>query len=226
MLIAEFVWPSKAKSLTCDALKPTHKKRQDNIKYTFDVAECDMIFHELHQGGYIKLSHTLPPLEELKRQAYCKWHNSYSHATNDCNIFCRQVQSAINEGLLSLNKMQVDRSPLPINKRDLENPAVLIRPEQADMTKWKNVIIGNPRPENDAEPTPSRKVVMEKLPNGEETITVTTRGSMIGNNEREVEGSTSACNEAKRKSIAANQEQAVRPTPSRSDRHDQPEPTT
>jgi hypothetical protein len=72
MLIAEFVWPSKAKSLTCDALKPTHKKRQDNIKYTFDVAECDMIFHELHQGGYIKLSHTLPPLEELKRQAYCK----------------------------------------------------------------------------------------------------------------------------------------------------------
>jgi hypothetical protein len=53
--------------LTCDALKPTHKKRQDDIKYTFDVAKCDKIFDELHKGGYIKLSHTLPLLEELKR---------------------------------------------------------------------------------------------------------------------------------------------------------------
>jgi hypothetical protein len=26
VLTAEFIWPSKAKSLTCDALKPTHKK--------------------------------------------------------------------------------------------------------------------------------------------------------------------------------------------------------
>jgi hypothetical protein len=67
VLTAEFVWPSKAKSLTCDALKPTHKKWQDDIKYTFDVAKCDKIFNELHMGGYIKLSHTLPLLEELKR---------------------------------------------------------------------------------------------------------------------------------------------------------------
>jgi hypothetical protein len=54
----------------------------------FDVAKCVKIFNELHKGGYIKLSHTLPPLEELKRRVYCKWHNSYSHATNDCNVFC------------------------------------------------------------------------------------------------------------------------------------------
>jgi hypothetical protein len=91
VLTAEFVWPSKAKSLTCDALKPTHKKWQDDIKYTFDVAKCDKIFDELHKGGYIKLSHTLPPLEELKQQAYCKWHNSYFHTTNDCNVFHRQI---------------------------------------------------------------------------------------------------------------------------------------
>jgi hypothetical protein len=53
----------------------------------FDVAKCDKIFDELHKGAYIKISHTLPPLEELKRRAYCKWHNSYSHATKDCNVF-------------------------------------------------------------------------------------------------------------------------------------------
>jgi hypothetical protein len=30
-------------------------------------------------------------MEELKRRAYCKWHNSFSHATNDCNVFRRQI---------------------------------------------------------------------------------------------------------------------------------------
>jgi hypothetical protein len=58
VLTAEFIWPSKTKSLTCDALKPIHKNRQDSIKYTFGVAKCDKIFDELHKGGYIKLSHT------------------------------------------------------------------------------------------------------------------------------------------------------------------------
>jgi hypothetical protein len=67
VLTTKFIWPSKAKSLTCDALKPTHKKQQDDIKYTFDVAMCDKIFDELHKSGYIKLSHTLLLLEELKR---------------------------------------------------------------------------------------------------------------------------------------------------------------
>jgi hypothetical protein len=31
VLNADFVWPSKTKSLTCDVLKPIHKKRQDDI---------------------------------------------------------------------------------------------------------------------------------------------------------------------------------------------------
>jgi hypothetical protein len=31
--------------------------------------------------------HVIPSLEQLKKHAYYKWHNSYSHATNDCNVF-------------------------------------------------------------------------------------------------------------------------------------------
>jgi hypothetical protein len=92
VLTAEFVWPSKAKSLTCYVLKSTRKKWEDDIKYTFDAAKYDKIFDKLHKGSYIKLSHTLPPLEELKRRAYSKWHNSSSHAlmiamfsVNRCN---------------------------------------------------------------------------------------------------------------------------------------------
>jgi hypothetical protein len=45
------------------------------------------IFDELVKSDNIKVTHTLPPLDELKRRAYCKWHNSFSHATNDCHFF-------------------------------------------------------------------------------------------------------------------------------------------
>jgi hypothetical protein len=97
-------------------------------------------------------------------RAYCKWHNSYSHATNDCNVFHGQVQSAINEGQLSLKQMYIDWSPFPVNKLDLENPVVLIRSKQADTTRGNNVVIGDPRPLKDVKSTPSHKVVVEKLP--------------------------------------------------------------
>jgi glycerol-3-phosphate cytidylyltransferase-like family protein len=50
----------------------------------------------------------------------------------------------------------------------MENLVVLIRSEQADTKKGKNVVIGEPRSERDAESTRSCKVVMEKLPDGEE----------------------------------------------------------
>jgi hypothetical protein len=93
--------------------------------------------------------------------------------------------------------MQIDRSLFPFNKLDLENPLILIRLEQADMTKGNNVLIGDPRLEEDAKSTPSCKVVMEKLPDGEETITITIRGSTTGSHERKVEGLTSARDDRK-----------------------------
>jgi hypothetical protein len=122
---AEFCCPSKAKSYSCDALKPVHKNQQE-IKFTFDVAKCDKIFDELHKVGCIKMSHTIPPLGELKQKAYCRWHNSISYAINDCNVFHQQVQSAINEEWLSLKEMQVDKNPFPVNTIDLQNSMVLV----------------------------------------------------------------------------------------------------
>ena len=73
------------------------------------------------------MSHVILPLEELKRRAYCKWHDSSSHATNDCNVFRRQIQSAINEGRLALHEMQVDEASFPLHAIDLNNAKVLIR---------------------------------------------------------------------------------------------------
>jgi hypothetical protein len=110
--------------------------------------------------------------------------------------------------------MQIDWHPFPINKLDLENPAVLIQPEQADTTEGKNVIIGESRSERDVKLTPSCEVMMEKLFDGEETITITIKGSTTGSRAGKAEGSTSARNDGKREPNTTNQRQAVRPPPS------------
>jgi hypothetical protein len=139
----EFNWLPYDKENTCASLKPAHKSR-DEMKFTFDVAKCDKKFDELFKSGKIKMSHTIPPIDQLKRRAYCKFRNSFSHATNDCNNFRRQ--SAINEGRLKFHEMQVDENPFPnsvfVNTLELSNPKVLIRPDQAQNATGKNVIIG------------------------------------------------------------------------------------
>jgi hypothetical protein len=76
----ELVWPSKAKPSPCSYLQSVQKNRQEKVKFTFSVANCDKIFDELMKSGNIKVIYTLPPLDELKRHAYCKWYNSFSYA--------------------------------------------------------------------------------------------------------------------------------------------------
>ena len=139
---AEFVLPSNDKPCICGSLKPIHKDRQK--RFTFDGSKYERIFDELYKNGYVKMSHVIPPLEELKRRAYCKFHNTFSHATNDCNVLRRQIQSAVNEGRIIVPQMKVDQNPFPAHTHMLElnNPKVLIRPNQAKSTKEKNVIIG------------------------------------------------------------------------------------
>jgi hypothetical protein len=147
----DFTWSSDDKANTCASVQPTHKSRQDEIKFSFDVAICDRIFDELLNLGEIKISHTLQPNDEIKKHAYCKFHHSYSHSTNDCNSFHRQIQSAINEGCLVLHKMQVDQNPFPVNALmstiELIIPKVLIRPDQVEKARGKNIIIGEKRPD-------------------------------------------------------------------------------
>ena len=37
----EFVWSSKAKPYTCNALKPIRKNRDEEMRFTFDISKCD-----------------------------------------------------------------------------------------------------------------------------------------------------------------------------------------
>jgi hypothetical protein len=63
--VAEFVWPSKSIACSCASLKPKTNGRQEELEFTFDVSKCDRIFDELLKLGGIKISHTMPPLDEL-----------------------------------------------------------------------------------------------------------------------------------------------------------------
>jgi hypothetical protein len=159
---AEFIWPTKAKSSACSSLQPVQKNRQEEIKFTFNVAKCDKIFDELLKNGNIKLTHTIHLIDELKRCAYCKWHNSFSHATNDCNVFRRQVQFAINEGRLAFQEMQVDTQPFPVNTIDAECEKVLVRPEMANKSKSKDIIIDDPHTLNISQKEIAHKALNDK----------------------------------------------------------------
>jgi hypothetical protein len=106
----------------------------------------------LSQEKQIKLpsNHVIPSSEQVKKHAYYKWHNSYSHATNDYNIFRRQVQSAINEARLKFAenpqmKLHKDLFPTNINTVELDGKKVLVQSSLAESTKGKEIVIGEER---------------------------------------------------------------------------------
>jgi hypothetical protein len=113
--------------------------KKDEIKYTFDVSKHDMLFDVLVKGGLIKLTegHVIPSADQLAKKKYCKWHDSYSHMTNKCNYFHRQVQSALNDSRLTLgygNKMKLYADPFPVGMVNLEEKKILVHSGQASTT--------------------------------------------------------------------------------------------
>jgi hypothetical protein len=80
--------PGDGKPISCSFLKPNGGRR-DEMKYTFDVSKCDRLFDLLLQGGVIRLTegHVIPNADILAKKTYCKWHDSYTHTTNECNYF-------------------------------------------------------------------------------------------------------------------------------------------
>jgi hypothetical protein len=47
MCVAKWSWASKSKPFIYSSLKPASKSQQDEIHYTFDVANCERIFDYL-----------------------------------------------------------------------------------------------------------------------------------------------------------------------------------
>jgi hypothetical protein len=78
-------------------------------------------------------------------------------------MFChRQIQSAINEGRLAFQKIQVDTQPFPINTIEPTCKKVLVRPKVADKGKGKNIVTGDPRTSNISQEDIARKAPNKK----------------------------------------------------------------
>ena len=81
----------------------------------------------------------------------------------------RQIQSTVSEGRLVVPQMQVDQNPFPAHTHMLElsNPKVLIRPNQAESAKEKNIIIGEERSvlSKSHQEAPAKKVPKYSLKN-------------------------------------------------------------
>ena len=69
--------------------------------------------------------------------------------------------------------MQVDKTPFPVYTLQLKNPKVLLRPDQAEGVKGKDVVIGDPRPMNGNDKILAREVVVQKTPNGKSMLKIT-----------------------------------------------------
>ena len=82
-----------------------------------------------------------------------------------------------------MHEMQVDKASFPAHTIDLDNAKVLIRPEQAEGAKGKNVIIGEPRPKNVNDKILAREVTLEKAPDGKESLKITVKSSRPGGQE-------------------------------------------
>ena len=108
-------------------------------------------------------------------------------------MFRRHVQSAINEGRLTLPELQVDEAPFPVHTIDLNNAKILIRPEQAEGAKGKNVVIGEERPKNINDKILAREVTLEKSPDGKESLKITVKASRLGGARKFLARHKSAC---------------------------------
>ncbi|KAK1610385.1 hypothetical protein QYE76_034058 [Lolium multiflorum] len=92
----------------------------------FDVTKTEQIFDLLLKEKQLKLpeGHKIPTAQEMNKRPYCKWHHTFTHATNDCKVLRAQIQMAIEAGRLTFGQfaMKVDMRPFPdVNMVDLSH---------------------------------------------------------------------------------------------------------
>ncbi|KAK1670504.1 hypothetical protein QYE76_058663 [Lolium multiflorum] len=111
--VAVAEWTRAAGPVTCKWVKPPGPPRG----FDFDVTKTEQIFDLLLAEKHIKIpeGHKFPTVQELNGKPYCKWHNTFTHTTNDCRVWRQQIQVAIENGRLIFNQyaMKVDTHPFP-----------------------------------------------------------------------------------------------------------------
>ena len=83
--------------------------------------------------------------------------------------------------------MKIDKTLIPVHTNthtiDLNNAKVVLRPEQTEGAKGKNMVIGEIRPKNVNDKILAREVVLEKAPDGKELIKITAKAQVPGGQE-------------------------------------------
>ena len=74
----------------------------------------------------------------------------------------------------------VDKASFHVHIIDFSNTKVLIRPEQAEGTKGKNVIIGEERAKHVNDKILARVVMLEKTSDGKESLRTTLKATRPG----------------------------------------------
>ncbi|XP_073025118.1 uncharacterized protein [Primulina eburnea] len=79
-----------------------------DMQYTFDVSKTEEVFDFLVKEKFITFppDHRMPLTEELKGREYCKYHNSYNHATKSCWALENILQDIINKGVVKFPNKQ------------------------------------------------------------------------------------------------------------------------
>ena len=76
--------------------------------------------------------------------------------------------------------MKIDKAQFPVHTIDLNNAKVLIRPDQAEGAKGKNMIIGDDRPLTVDNKILAREVIQEKTPDGKKNLRIILKPRTLG----------------------------------------------
>ena len=111
--VAVAEWTRGATPVSCKWVKPQGPPRG----FDFDVTKAEQIFDLLLKEKQLKVpeGYKIPTAQELNGKPYCKWHNTFTHTTNDCRVWRQQIQMAIEQGRLIFSQyaMKVDTHPFP-----------------------------------------------------------------------------------------------------------------
>ncbi|KAK1611624.1 hypothetical protein QYE76_035297 [Lolium multiflorum] len=94
--VAVAEWTRGGAPVSCKWVKPPGPPRG----FDFDVTKTEQIFDLLLKEKQLTIPEGLkfPTAQELNGKPYCKFHNSLSHATNDCRVWRQHIQAAIEKG--------------------------------------------------------------------------------------------------------------------------------
>ena len=76
--------------------------------------------------------------------------------------------------------MKIDKAPFSVHTINLNNAKVLIRPDQAEGAKDKNVIIGDDRSLTVDNKILAREVIQEKTPDGKKNLKIIFKPRTLG----------------------------------------------